>query len=180
LQPTCPVCRAALTEDPACYRCRADLSTLFELRSRAELLLSRARGEYGAGRFSRALALTRESLSLCRSESARELETLLLFRTGGQLEVYARWRGAKVGEDIDLAELLEQIPFPSTGEGQDDTAADEPELGQVPYLSGPPARRCPESAETNGQTVKRRGGSILTKTLSYLRNRVARFRRRSK
>ena len=59
-------------------------------------------------------------------------------------------------------------------------AADEPELHQAPYLSRPPARRCPESAGTNGQTVRRRGGSILSKALSYVRNRVARLRRRPK
>jgi hypothetical protein len=179
LDPTCPVCRAALRDDPVCYRCRADLSALFQLEGRAAFLLSRARGEYGAGCFPRALTLTRESLSLCNTEPARDLETLLLFRTGEQIQAYAKWRRSRIAADISLTELLEQISRSSKGAAPSVTLRERPRVGGAPYLSGLPARATRAETTKNAKRAPRGAGSMLARAFSSVRNRLVRLRRSS-
>ena len=91
MEPFCPVCRAPLKE-PACYRCKADLSTLFELKETAESLLASARAAYREGSCAEALNLARQSLCVCRTDEARALELLLLFRLGERDRAFWLWR----------------------------------------------------------------------------------------
>lgn len=88
----CPVCNAPLRDDPACYRCKADLSVLFEVRRGAARLLSRAREAYRAGMWALALERVRRAQGLYPTGEGDDLELLLLFRTGRPDEAYRRWR----------------------------------------------------------------------------------------
>jgi hypothetical protein len=45
----CPVCKADNSQAPACRRCKADLSLLWELESRRARLLSSARRHFDRG-----------------------------------------------------------------------------------------------------------------------------------
>lgn len=47
----CPVCKAENTTGPACRRCKADLSVLFELEAQRDRLLEEARQLAHAGRW---------------------------------------------------------------------------------------------------------------------------------
>ena len=87
----CPVCNAPLREDPTCYRCKADLTVLFEVHGAARRLLANARRAYREGSLAEALTLTRNAQALCRTGEGGELEILLLFRTGSPDEAYRRW-----------------------------------------------------------------------------------------
>jgi len=55
----CPVCRAHLEQGPACRRCRADLSELFQLEEQREQVMSTAYHAAAHGQWQRALALAR-------------------------------------------------------------------------------------------------------------------------
>ncbi|HYQ91670.1 MAG TPA: hypothetical protein VES89_06235 [Candidatus Competibacteraceae bacterium] len=63
----CPVCKAKFKEDPVCYRCGTDLSTLLRIERQAERLEQRAVTWYGAGHLSEAHRVAQQSLALQRS-----------------------------------------------------------------------------------------------------------------
>ncbi|MBI5442198.1 MAG: hypothetical protein HY900_13430 [Deltaproteobacteria bacterium] len=87
----CPVCNAPFREEPSCYRCKADLTALFELRRGTARLLARARSACRAGDLARAFDLARGAQALRRTAEGEELELLLLFRTGRPDDAYRRW-----------------------------------------------------------------------------------------
>jgi len=77
----CPVCRAAVKERGECRRCRADLTPLFEIEERADLLASRAVQALAAGDPSTARRLAEESFSLHDCKFIRVLLRFLTMRT---------------------------------------------------------------------------------------------------
>ena len=63
----CPVCKAKFKDDPVCYRCGTDLSTLLRIERQAERLEQRAVACYGAGHLSEAQHVAKQCLALQRS-----------------------------------------------------------------------------------------------------------------
>ena len=63
----CPVCKAKFKDNPICYRCGTDLSTLLRIERQAKLLEQRAVACYGAGHRSEAYRVAKQSLALQRS-----------------------------------------------------------------------------------------------------------------
>ena len=63
----CPVCKAKFKDDPVCYRCGTDLSTLLRIERQAERLGQRAVACYGAGHLSEAQQVAKQSLALQRN-----------------------------------------------------------------------------------------------------------------
>jgi hypothetical protein len=63
----CPVCKAKLKDDPVCYRCGADLSTLLGIEKQAARLEQRVVALYGAGALGEARWVAEQALALKRS-----------------------------------------------------------------------------------------------------------------
>lgn len=72
----CPVCKARNDQGPQCRRCKADLSLLFALDDRRQLLLTEARRHFAAGRWDEALAGARAADALRHGTDARQLEAV--------------------------------------------------------------------------------------------------------
>jgi hypothetical protein len=70
---TCPCCRAANDAGPACRRCKADLSLLFDLNARRESLLAGSKRLAADGRIADALAAAAEAEALRRGDDTRRL-----------------------------------------------------------------------------------------------------------
>ena len=60
----CPVCQARLKQDPACPRCRADLSRLVAIEEQADLNLRQAMAALATGNEAQALRDVEASLRL--------------------------------------------------------------------------------------------------------------------
>ncbi len=73
---TCPVCRAGNDKGPACRRCKADLSLLFQLRGQRERALAAAYREAARGRWGRALDVALGAEALRGGEDVRRLLAL--------------------------------------------------------------------------------------------------------
>jgi hypothetical protein len=72
----CPVCKADNTQGPACRRCKADLSLLWQLESRREGLLLSARCHLARGRRREAERDAMAALRLRDGADARRLQAL--------------------------------------------------------------------------------------------------------
>jgi hypothetical protein len=86
---SCPVCRATNSQGPACRRCRADLSLLFNLEARRDRLLASARGLLQDGQPWRALALLNSVDELRHDEDVRRLRAVCHL---WQRDFAAAWR----------------------------------------------------------------------------------------
>jgi Flp pilus assembly protein TadD len=73
---SCPVCRATNSQGPACRRCRADLSLLFQLEAQRDRLLTEARDLLRQGQLHRTLALLGRAQDLRRDEDVRPLRAI--------------------------------------------------------------------------------------------------------
>src|SRR5262249_2401010 len=73
---SCPVCRATNSQGPACRRCRADLSLLFQLEAQRDRLLAEARDLLRQGQPHRTLALLDRARELRRDEGVRALRAV--------------------------------------------------------------------------------------------------------
>src|SRR5262245_21978065 len=87
----CPVCKADNTQAPACRRCKADLSLLWQLESRREALLVSARCHLARGRWRDGERDARAALRVRDGADARRLRALcrLVARDfAGALRIY--------------------------------------------------------------------------------------------
>lgn len=76
----CPVCQARLKQDPACPRCRTDLSMLVAIENQAALKLGRAIAALAADNGVQALRTVEASLHLKRGPLASRLRGFLARR----------------------------------------------------------------------------------------------------
>jgi len=76
----CPVCQARLKQDPACPRCRTDLSRLLTIEEQADAWLRQAFTELAAGRKAQAKHAVEASLRLKRGPLASHLRAFLAQR----------------------------------------------------------------------------------------------------
>jgi hypothetical protein len=72
----CPVCKAENSAGPACRRCKAELSLLFELEEYRDRLLAEARERAAEGRWREFLAAVERAHGLRRDERTRELRAV--------------------------------------------------------------------------------------------------------
>src|SRR5262245_9673432 len=93
----CPVCKAENAQGPACRRCKADLSLLFDVEARRGWELARARGAVAAGRWGEAAAHAAEADGLRRdgeSLGLRAAAALLGREFAEAWRCYRAWRAA--------------------------------------------------------------------------------------
>jgi hypothetical protein len=69
----CPVCKAENTQGPACRRCKADLSLLWALESRRELLLAAARRDLARADWQRTVTEAESAARLRQGDDAGRL-----------------------------------------------------------------------------------------------------------
>jgi hypothetical protein len=72
----CPACRAENTQGPACRRCRADLSLLFQLEEERARSLAEARRLLATGRTDEADALAEDTDWMRSDEDSRRLRAM--------------------------------------------------------------------------------------------------------
>jgi Flp pilus assembly protein TadD len=70
----CPVCRAAVDDEPVCRRCRADLSLLFTIEDQRVYHLTAARDALQQGNWESALTQARQATSLRCDDESRMLQ----------------------------------------------------------------------------------------------------------
>jgi hypothetical protein len=73
----CPVCRAANEQPPACRRCRADLTLLWQVRAQALQELDTALEQLRGGDLVAALEAVRRAEELHRTPQTRRLRALV-------------------------------------------------------------------------------------------------------
>jgi hypothetical protein len=90
----CPVCRVENAAGPACRRCKADLSVLWELESQRSALLESARAALAEGRPDEALELAREAAWHRADADAARLEALAHLLRGDYPAAWEAYRFA--------------------------------------------------------------------------------------
>jgi hypothetical protein len=94
---SCPVCKAENATAPACRRCKADLSLLWELDAQRTALLASAQAALAAGRPDEALALAQEAGWLRSDADAVRVEALAHLLRGDFDAAWDAYRAAVAG-----------------------------------------------------------------------------------
>jgi hypothetical protein len=85
----CPVCKASLEQGPACRRCKADLSLLFQLDEQRQQALQTARACLQRGEWRRASAILDGVEALRCDDEVRRLRAAALLM---QRDFAGAWR----------------------------------------------------------------------------------------
>src|SRR5262245_57539549 len=72
----CPVCRADNAAGPQCRRCKADLSSLFEVREHRDVAVAQARAALAAGRTPQFVEAAETAYLLQHDDETRKLVSL--------------------------------------------------------------------------------------------------------
>ena len=74
----CPCCKAANDAGPACRRCKADLSLLFQLEADRAALVAEARELASESRFPESLSALARAVQLRRGDDVQRLRAVAL------------------------------------------------------------------------------------------------------